>query len=227
MAQIVSGNVARIHLIAKTDNAERMAACVTRTYEGILDSICTPEQQKEALGEIQKTSLQGPLEMIHFTFLVKDVTRAFTHQMVRTRVGASYAQESLRFVVKKTAKILATGAASHSIRYEMAADSVVEEYNKLIKEGMPVEDARGLLPTNIMTSIFVTYSFRTLITVYRQRTCCQAQPGEWTWVMSEMKRLVSREYPTLGCMLKAPGEYPGGCGFNSKYDRICKYEHSK
>lgn len=40
--------------------------------------------------------LPTPLESINFTFLINNVARATTHQLVRTRVGASFAQNSGR-----------------------------------------------------------------------------------------------------------------------------------
>lgn len=58
----------------------------------------TDEQRRSALRAMQQTKLDGPLEAIQFHFLIEGVTRAFTHQAVRSRFSF-FAQESLRFAV--------------------------------------------------------------------------------------------------------------------------------
>lgn len=52
------------------------------------------------INDMEKNILGMPSESIMFHFLIENVTRSYTHQLVRTR-HASYAQESLRFAVKE------------------------------------------------------------------------------------------------------------------------------
>lgn len=49
--------------------------------------------------DMEKNILGMPSEAVMFNFSIRNVTRSFTHQLVRTR-HASYSQESLRFAVK-------------------------------------------------------------------------------------------------------------------------------
>ena len=61
-----------------------------------LDDISDAEAD-EIFAEMQKTALHGVFEWITLVFQVDGVSRAFTHQAVRHRVGFSYSQESMRF----------------------------------------------------------------------------------------------------------------------------------
>lgn len=70
---------------------------VVRYKQGVTD-----EERRFYLQEMQKTKLKAPLEVVDLHFMVENVTRSFTHQMVRQRT-AVYAQESLRFAVKEDA----------------------------------------------------------------------------------------------------------------------------
>lgn len=66
-----------------------------RSYEQISD-----RDRLYYIQDMEKNILGMPSEAIQFHFLIENVTRSWTHQLVRTR-QASYAQESLRFAVKE------------------------------------------------------------------------------------------------------------------------------
>lgn len=53
------------------------------------------------MDDVRKNALGSPLETVQLEFLIEGVTRGFTHQLVRQRVGAAYQQESMRFAVKE------------------------------------------------------------------------------------------------------------------------------
>lgn len=53
---------------------------------------------KEYIGNILKSGHGSVLEHANVSFMFKDVSRVFTHELVRHRAGAAYSQESLRFV---------------------------------------------------------------------------------------------------------------------------------
>ena len=67
-----------------------------RSLEDISDA-----DRRYYIKDIQKNVLGSPMEAVMFEFLFEGVTRGFTHQLVRQRVGASYQQESMRFAVKE------------------------------------------------------------------------------------------------------------------------------
>jgi thymidylate synthase ThyX len=78
-------------------------AAAAKMYKGemVTDlATVTDEERMEYLEQIQKTVLKMPLEAVHLHFMLDNVHRGITHQMVRQRTAA-YAQESTRFAVKE------------------------------------------------------------------------------------------------------------------------------
>ena len=78
-------------------------AYIAKAYQGkFLDSYkeISDEDRKYYIQDMEKNILGMPSEAIQFHFVLENVTRSFTHQLVRTR-HASYAQESMRFAVKE------------------------------------------------------------------------------------------------------------------------------
>src|SRR6516225_5662665 len=65
-------------------------------------------------------------------------------------------------------------------------------YNSLVNSGMPAEDARGLLPTNLLTRINYNTSLRGLLEHAGLRLCTQAQ-FEWRLVWTRMMEAI-RDY---------------------------------
>lgn len=77
-------------------------------------------------------------------------------------------------------------------RWDRVCRVVEEEYNALVAEGMPAEDARGLLPTNLLTRINYNTSMRGLKDHAGVRLCTQAQ-FEWRQVWAQIIPAI-REY---------------------------------
>lgn len=79
------------------------------------------------------------------------------------------------------------GTDADKARYEWEKALLVSEqaYRKLVDSGIPAEDARGLLPTNITTRIKYNTNLRALLDHIGLRTCTQAQ-FEWRGVAMQM-----------------------------------------
>jgi thymidylate synthase ThyX len=205
---------------------------VTKTYSGHLSrQEPTQEEVDLALTDIVRTKLQNPLEMIHFTWLIEDVTRAFTHQIVRYRVGTSFVQESMRFIgMKGIYKVLAVHEAAKQglDEFSEAARQSIKAYVSLLEKDVPGEFARGLLPTNILTSLFFDCSLRTLQGIMPQRLCCQAAAGEWAGIMRDMRKLIElRMGVEVSSLLRAPYELGQDCGYRASFDRPCIWQPEK
>src|SRR5699024_7814987 len=52
---------------------------------------------------------------------------------------------------------------------------IEKEYNRLISEDVEVEDARGILPLNIFSTITMSINLRALMHLVFSRTCAKAQ----------------------------------------------------
>lgn len=202
----------RVTLLSAPSDPLGLIAAQAKTYVGeFVDDLAdiTDDERRHYLGEIQKTALAMPLEAVLFNFSITGVTRSFTHQMVRQRTAA-YAQESMRFSVVEdgfTDRValppsLAGTETGHEydggddyyrlskeqkwrIKWDGAVEHLQKTYQELINDGMPAEDARGLLPHNITTRIKYNTNMRALLEHIGLRTCTQAQ-FEWRGVAFQM-----------------------------------------
>ena len=250
----------------------------------------TDEDRRYYFKDGRKNILGMPSEAIVFHFLIENVTRSYTHQLVRTR-HASYAQESLRFAVKEDfpvalppslagtkdlderalefclqmgwdptdgfpnsnmdraraqARSNRTEAEIMRDQWDDEVDRLARSYNILIHQGMPAEDARGLLPHNILTKVNMVISLRALMGMAGQRLCTQAQFEHrqvWDQLLAAMRtyghtKVYARdgqdEYgewqdsPNSGWQFDAMANQflpicyqTGKCQFESDFDRYC------
>lgn len=155
---------------------------------GLLDEIRVwPMEKKLAELEYMANTIPSSWEFCDYTFLVEGVSRAYTHQQVRTR-AASYAQQTMRvldmgeFDYVYTPKV-EEGYARSIVDHVLG--EIKEAYQELIRSGVPPEDARGILPTNIATNIVCKFNLRTLAELARSRTGGRTQ-GEYQSVINAM-----------------------------------------
>lgn len=212
----------RVHLLSMTPDPLGTIAAVNNMYTGkgvkALSEI-TDEERRRHWEQVTKTRLKAPFEFVKFHFFIEGVTRAFTHQMVRQRT-ATYAQESLRFAVVEDhfsdrvglppslagtdyysdpEEMIGTrtfgrlpAAQQARIHWDAALERTQAAYSHLIESGVPAEDARGLLPTNVLTRLHYTTDLRALLDHAGSRLCTQAQ-FEWRQVWAQMIQAI-REY---------------------------------
>lgn len=79
--------------------------------------------------------------------------------------------------------------------WDNAEDQLAMAYQKLIDNGMPAEDARGLLPTNTLTRVHYSTDLRALLDQAGNRLCTQAQ-FEWREVFARIAMAI-RHYDPL------------------------------
>ncbi len=163
----------------------------------LMDEIkALPLDEKLKQLEYMANTIPSSWEFVDYTFLVEGVSRAYTHQQVRTR-AASYAQQTMR--------VLNMGEFDYVYSDRMAefpAKVVADEalakikscYNSLINMGVPAEDARGILPTNIATNIVCKFNLRTFVDLAKSRSGGRTQ-GEYQKVINAMIDEVLRVHP--------------------------------
>lgn len=76
--------------------------------------------------------------------------------------------------------------------WDKAMSHVEKAYNYLVDDGMPAEDARGMLPTNLLTQLNYFTNLRNLQAEAGKRLCTQAQ-FEWRIVLSKLVEAI-RDY---------------------------------
>lgn len=174
------------------------------------------EKKLEHLAYMRDT-IKSSWEFVDYTFEITEVTRAFTHQLVRTRTG-SYAQESQRTVDVGdhgylTPDSLREAGHNHPVEiYAHAMDDSLAAYNELISLGVPVQDARGVLPTNLHTSIIAKYTLRALHDMALVRLCTRTQ-GEYQQVFRMMKAAVVAVHPWAEPFIRVACAQTGVCQF--------------
>ena len=179
-------------------------AAVGRMFKGIptydLADI-TDDERRLYWEETFKSHLRAPHEFVQFHFMIEGVTRSHTHQMVRQRT-ATFAQESLRFAVKSNladeVPLPPTIVAGSDMAetWEAALKSVQWFYDELINNGVPAEDARGLLPHAVTTRLHWRTGLNDLLHHAGNRLCTQAQ-FEWRVLMVSIMKAI-REYQPSG-----------------------------
>jgi flavin-dependent thymidylate synthase len=199
----------------------------------------SPEKKEEELRYMRNT-IQSSWEFVDYVFAIEGVTRAFTHQLVRHRVGTSFAQQAQRVVNMEGFEYLATGddllnnpeqhdsetwtprAAlfNGSFRtpgaeaYHGGMIAINAAYTKMIEAGVKSQDARGILPTNVLTNIVFKANLRTLHDMALKRLCVKAQ-GEFQDVFKALVEAVVAEHPWADDFLRVQCAWNGTCLFPS------------
>jgi flavin-dependent thymidylate synthase len=198
----------RVHLISMNEDPLGDIASMAGMYEGKVfrsrDEI-TDEDRRNYWQQISKSHLRTPFEAVKFNFLIEGVDRAFTHQIVRKRIGTSFAQESMRFAVPgdlyktttlppslfgtteygQTDNLLQDDAEKMRHVWDTCIQDIDSAYHRLVNMGMPAEEARGLLPTAVATRINMNVTLNTLIGMAGERLCTQAQ-FHWRSVFNQI-----------------------------------------
>ena len=179
-------------------SAARFSEILRRCTTAHLYPSAHPEDaawMEEELRYIANT-IPSSWEFIDYTFIVEGVSRAYTHQQVRTRTG-SYAQESLRVVNKDEFDyVFPQRPLPAQARQELgwALTAIRNTYASLVGMGVATEDARGILPTNIATNILVKFNLRTMAELAASRSGGRTQ-GEYREVVGAMCDAVLEVHP--------------------------------
>ena len=130
---------------------------------------------KKILENALKIGHANLLEYININFELRGVSRALTHQLVRHRI-ASFAQESQRHVKISINSIEWYVAPASAVPlFHTAMHAAGQSYLECIEQGMPIEDARYLLPNGCTTNINMNINARSLDNFFKLRCCMHAQ----------------------------------------------------
>jgi len=172
----------------------------------IEDDRITEAQMRQFIEERLKTGHASPLEQVWFEFGISGVSRAFSHQFVRHRVGISFEQQSQRYVTYKGGEFPYTvpetvRKAGMQDRMDELFDRVGELYEEMVAAGVPAEDARFLLPNATNTNFKITVNFQSLLHICDLRLCTRAQ-WEFRKVAALMRSEVNKVVPEMGRYLQ-------------------------
>lgn len=171
----------KVELLKYTPEPEILVAMASKLCysESTIDDLYQRMKEKEVSSFINKLIEMGhhsPFEHVNFTFGIEKISRVTTHQLVRHRI-ASYSQQSQRYVKYEDLKyvIPPTIQKDKEIFFKKAIEFAKQTYEQLITSGVPVEDARYVLPEACETKIIVTMNARELFHFFRLRCCNRAQ----------------------------------------------------
>jgi len=212
-----------INKIARLARATRKSQMVDDMPDDNFISDSVPEHSNEYKEWIEKNEKfvktlikvghLGILEHINFTFHISEVSRALTHQLVRHRV-ASYLQMSNRHAKPKWNDWVTPpsiyehnkpigkckdGSDLHVDAYDLYSNAMIyiyEQYTDLIKSGIPIEDARYILPPAFYTHISMTMNVRELRHFFELR-CDKSAQWEIRDMAKEMLKICYNIYPIL------------------------------
>lgn len=166
--------------------------------------IMTEAELRSQLAYMANT-IPSSWEFVDYVFAVEGVTRAFTHQAVRTRT-ASFAQQSMRvtdmsgFDYRVPPKL----TEMQQVAYQHCMGDIQDWYTELMCNGAAEEDARGVLPTNILTNICCKYNLRTMSDLVKSREGGRTQ-DEYRDVVRAMADSILAVHPWADVFL-----YPKG-----------------
>jgi flavin-dependent thymidylate synthase len=150
--------------------------------------------QKNLL-EIANT-IRSSWEVIHYTWQVEGVTRAFTHQFVRSR-HFSFAQQAMRVSDMSDFDTLCPQTvldANMKEDWDSCMEVIKSTYQRFRKRGIPAQDARGVLPTNVLTNIVASGNLRAFSDMVGKRLNYRVQ-DEYQYVVRQMVNEVEKVHP--------------------------------
>lgn len=160
-------------------------------------------------------TIKSPFEFVDYIFEITEVSKNFTHQLVRTRTGA-YQQETSRALEIDAFKTIRPeafdGHDELGDRWHDAIADVDVHYRQLIANGADLQDARAILPSNMPTAIKAKFNLRTLSDMAKNRLCARTQ-GEYQQVFREMRRLILLVHPWADPLLQVHCVATGTCAF--------------
>ncbi len=169
---------------------------------------------KEYFQNVLKKGDGSILEHASVTFALMWVSRVFTHQLVRHRVGTAFSQESLRFARLKAIRIpkldywipadlpkglgVAMMKALESVEHYYRQIEVTLHWEKMSfdQKKTATSAIRRILPQGLATVIIFTANHRTLRWLIEMRTSASAEV-EIRKVFGRIAEMCLRDYPLI------------------------------
>jgi thymidylate synthase (FAD) len=166
--------------------------------------------RREYLENILRSAHGSVLEHANYTFALRNVSRVFTHELVRHRAGSAFSQESLRYVRLTDIGFRVPAALAPVRERALAIVEALEEFQRDAAAALHIDDEgvpfhvkkevtsalRRLAPLGLSTDIIWSANLRTLRHVIEMRTDEGAEE-ELRSVFDEVARVMVREAPNV------------------------------
>jgi len=212
---------------------KRMKVLLTKMVKATIGGDVDEVIDDNSLGEeLFLGGLQTGLEAFNVSFEISGVSRAFTHQFVRTR-KAAYHQQSSRFTYMgdmfnvRMPQSIADDSTAKKI-FELFVESSRLTYRKLCELNIPFQDARFAVPVGIETYIIGEFPLKVFLDTYAYRGCYGFQ-WEIVHVFQEMRRQLIEKLPFLEPYIKISCEKVGRCTFQGweNVEDFCPLPYAK
>ena len=186
-----------VKLLEHTPNPDRVVAraakqCYDSGFIGDNYEYPTDAKDTKLIEKVLSMGHTSILEHASFTFAIGGVSRSLSHQLVRFRTGISFSQQSQRycFLGANFDRVTPPTIAASKLLYEynLLMNQIGELYAEMVKEGIPAEDARFVLPNAACTNLVVSVNARELHHMFALRCCVHAQ-----WEIRELANLMRAE----------------------------------
>lgn len=195
---------------------------------------CDPNEiiSDEIGEELFKGGLQSGLEAFVVSFEISGLSRALTHQLVRTR-KATFHQQSLRYVymgenfnVRMPQKIADNPEARRI--FEEYVENARRAYQQLCELNIDFQDARFVCPIGTETYIVAEFPLKVFMDTYAYRAC-PMMLWENTFVFREMRKQLLEKLPFLEPFIKITCEKTKKCMFQGweSTDGACDFEWNR
>ena len=220
----------KVELISWTHGASTVCniaakACTSPSIPDIDEELA--QRDTRALEHALASGHESVIEHASFTFTIEGISRACSHQLVRHRM-ASYSQQSQRYVKMDGFEYVVPESFTTAVtddywntesgdnstlaseEFESLMDVIEELYERMIRAGIPEEDARYILPNACCTNLVMTMNARELRHFLKLRLCKRAQ-----W---EIRELAER---MLDCVKQVSGVLFADVGPACEMDGKC------
>jgi len=208
-----------VELISHTPEPDIIAAVAAMLTHSKSNFKELKEEDEEKLRKVLRIVIDmghtSVVEHAYFTFAISGVSRALTHQLVRHRI-ASYSQQSQRYVEQEMRYVIPPSIAKEfGKEYEEMMRKIWDFYERMKEKGIPIEDARYVLPNAAHTKIIVSMNARSLLNFFELRCCLHAQ-WEIRKLAWKMLKLVRQVAPTIFEKAGPPCKTRHECPMNKK-----------
>lgn len=172
--------------------------------------------------EILDGGIQTVLEDFVLVFEVSGVSRACTHQLVRTRKAAFHQQSMRACFYGRTPDVRIPEAIAKNPRardaFMEAIEAAAYAYKVACDEDIAYQDARFVLPEGTINYIMCEYPLREFLNTYAYRACSMFQ-WEIMHVFREMGRILVLNHPWLERHVKITCEKTNICEYQG-WERV-------
>lgn len=174
---------------------------ITEDYQKIRETV--PKAELENMFRtLIKDKLSPFFRWISMDWKLENVSRALQQQLTRHTLGFSYSIQSLRVV--DVGRFAAGGnyhcpaTVKNKEAFHNNMEIIEQMYRIMLANGETVQDARGILPLNIHSTVSMTCNLQAFIDMVNKRLCLKTQ-GEFQHVGLLMIEECKKKLPAVVC----------------------------